>query len=220
LGKIIEQSFEQVLTKKQASVLKLLGPIAKEIGFYLAGGTAAALYLRHRCSVDFDWFTSKKLKDPLNLAESLKTKGLNIKVTEFSPGTLHCTLKAVRVSFFEYTYPLISSLVQCDSFGFMIASLDDIACMKLIAIAQRGSKKDFVDIYAICKKHKPLKELLRLAKKKFDLEDISSILFGLTYFEDADRERMPKMLWKADWRNIKSEIKKWVKEASKHEDLF
>ncbi len=201
-----------VLSKEQSSVLKLLCPIAKELGFYLAGGTAAALYLRHRRSIDLDWF-SNSFKDPLWLAENLRSKDIKLKILEFSAGTLHCKIKRIRVSFFEYTYPLLLPLVECKNFNCLIASLDDIACMKLIAIAQRGSKKDFIDLYAICKKHKRLQELLLLAKKKFNLQDISPIIFGLTYFEDADRERMPKMIWKTDWRKIKSEIKSWVKDV-------
>ena len=87
--------------------------------------------------------------------------------------------------------------------------------MKLVAIAQRGSKKDFMDIYAICKHYKPLSELLELCREKFGLDDLSSIVHGLVYFEDADKEKTPKMLWRLDWRRIKSEIKEWVREVAR-----
>jgi len=206
------EQIEQVLTQKQIYVLKLVSPIAKKLGFYLAGGTGVALFLKHRRSIDLDWFTQNTISYPLDLAEVFKKNGIKLKVLEFSQGTLHCSLRGIRLSFFEYNYPLVSPLVYCKSFDFYVASLDDIGCMKLIAIAQRGSKKDFIDIYAICKKHKNLKELFKLAKKKFRLENISAIIFGLTYFDDADKERMPYMLWKVDWRKIKKEIRQWVKE--------
>ena len=139
----------EVLTNRQTSVLKKLGPIVKELGFYLAGGTAAALHLGHRRSVDLDWFTLKKMEDPLKLAKDLKAGGIELEITGFSSGTLHCMARGVRISLFEYSYPLVSPVVAWDVFGCWIASVEDIACMKLVAIAQRGSKRDFIDIYAI-----------------------------------------------------------------------
>ena len=170
--------------------------------------------------MDLDWFTAEKLNDPLSLARELASKGMEVKVKDFSRGTLHGTIKGVKVSFFEYLYPLLSPLVPCDAFGCLAASLEDIASMKLVAIAQRGFKKDFLDIYAICKRHKPLSELLELTAKKFALEDSSSILYGLTYFEDADRERTPEMLWRIDWRRVKGEIREWVREVVGNDKRF
>ncbi|RLB37497.1 MAG: hypothetical protein DRH12_14275 [Deltaproteobacteria bacterium] len=203
----------EVLTDRQVSVLGKFGPVAKAKDFYLAGGTAVALYLGHRRSVDLDWFTLKKMEDPLRLAKELEEGGIELKVMGFSSGTLHCMVEGVRISLFEYSYPLVSPFADCDVFGCWIASLEDIACMKLVAIAQRGSKKDFMDIYAICKHYKPLPELFELCKEKFGLDDLSSIVHGLVYFEDADKERTPRMLWRLDWRRVKSEIKEWVREV-------
>ena len=205
----------EVLTDRQASVLRELGSVAKDLDFYLAGGTAVALYLGHRRSVDLDWFTSKRVEDPLKLVREFETSGVPLEIADFSRGTLHCVARGIRVSFFEYLYPLVSPLVTCGTFNCWVASLEDIACMKLVAIAQRGSKKDFIDVYAICKHDKPLPGLLEMSKKKFGLKDLSPIIYGLTYFDDADREKTPRMLWKTDWRRIKSEIKKWVTEVVK-----
>jgi len=146
------------------------------------------------------------------MAKHIEEKGLSLRVRDFSAGTLHCLMGGVNVSFYEYLYPLLSPLVRCEIYGCMVASLDDIACMKLVAIAQRGSKKDFIDIYAICTRYKPLPELIKMAQRKFKLDDISSILYGLTYFDDADGERTPRMLWRENWGEVKSQIKKWVKE--------
>ncbi|RLA78103.1 MAG: hypothetical protein DRG36_06760 [Deltaproteobacteria bacterium] len=201
----------EVLTRRQASLLSALAPMTNALNFYLAGGTGIALYLGHRHSVDLDWFRQKRLEDPLRMAKDMGEKGLSLRVRDFSAGTLHCSMGGVNVSFYEYLYPLLSPLVRCEIYGCMVASLDDIACMKLVAIAQRGSKKDFIDIYAICTRHKPLPDLIKMAKEKFELEDVSPILYGLTYFDDADGERMPRMLWRENWREIKGQIKKWVK---------
>jgi hypothetical protein len=98
--------------------------------------------------------------------------------------------------------------------NFDLASLDDLACMKLAAIAQRGSRKDFVDIHALISKHCPLEELLLLYRKKFSLQDISPVLYGLVYFEDAELEPAQQMLWKISWRQIKRDISQWVKDYS------
>lgn len=203
----------EVLTIRQASIFSSLTPITNALDFYLAEGTGIALYLGHRHSVDLDWFGQKRLEDPLRMAKEIEKKGLSLKAREFSTGTLHCSMRGINVSFFEYLYPLLFPLVRCEIYGCMVASLDDISCMKLVAIAQRESKKDFIDIYAICKHYKPLPELLELSRKKFGLDDMSSIVHGLVYFDDADKERPPRMLWRLDWRRIKSEIKEWVREV-------
>ena len=82
--------------------------------------------------------------------------------------------------------------------------------MKLVATAQRGAKKDFVDVYAIGLKHKPLRDLLQLYQRKYDIDDIGHILYALAYFDDADREPTPRMLWRVDWRTIKHTIRRWL----------
>ncbi len=90
---------------------------------------------------------------------------------------------------------------------------DYIACMKLSAIAQRGSRKVFVDVYALGLEHIPLRQMLQLYQEKFAVRDIVHVLYGLAYFDDADKERMPRMLWDIDWKTIKKTIQGWVREA-------
>ena len=87
-----------------------------------------------------------------------------------------------------------------------MASLDDLAAMKLSAIAQRGSRKDFVDIYALAEKHAPLRQLLDCYARKFSIRDTGHVLYALSYFDDAEREPMPKMLWRLSWQEIKRRI--------------
>jgi hypothetical protein len=83
--------------------------------------------------------------------------------------------------------------------------------MKLSAIAQRGHKKDFVDLYALGTKSFSLKQMLSFYQKKFSLRDIGHVLFALSYFDDAEKERMPMMLWKFQWNTMKKAIQTWVK---------
>ena len=181
--------------------------------FYLAGGTALAIYYGHRHSVDLDWFTREQIKDPMRFAQEIRDEGIPIKTTSIEKGTLYGTVSGVRISFLEYRYPLLKPLIPWPEFKCMIASLEDLACMKLSAIAQRGSKKDFADIYALSLKHNPIKEMLHLYQKKFAVQDIAHVLYGLAYFDDADKERMPRMLWDIDWKTIKKTIRGGVREA-------
>jgi predicted nucleotidyltransferase component of viral defense system len=92
-----------------------------------------------------------------------------------------------------------------------LASLEDLACMKLSAISQRGARKDFCDIFALGVKQFELKEMLEFYRRKFKIQDVGHVLYGLTYFDDAENERMPRMLWDVKWREIKETIKGWVK---------
>ena len=182
--------------------------------FYLGGGTALAIALGHRHSVDLDWFTVEQIADPLRLAQDIRAEGVSFTTGRIDRGTLHGSVSGVRVSFLEYRYPLLAPLISWPEVGCQLATLEDLSCMKLAALAQRGAKKDFVDIYALGLRGKPLAEMLRLYQRKFLVEDTIHVLYGLTYFDDADKERMPRMLWNTDWRTVKRAIQRWVKEAT------
>lgn len=95
-----------------------------------------------------------------------------------------------------------------------LAALEDLASMKLSAIAQRGARKDFCDLYALGKTSFSLQEVLGFYQKKYGIRDIGSVLYGLVYFDDAESERMARMLWDVTWREIKKTITNWVKEIS------
>jgi hypothetical protein len=206
------------LKAKQLKVLRQMSSLAQDSGFYLAGGTALAIYFGHRISVDLDWFIPKSMGDALVLAERLRSHGLKFVTQQTAPGTLHGTIAGVRVTFLEFRYPLLRPLTTWRAMGCSLASLaslDDLACMKLSAIAQRGARKDFCDIYALGIKYRPLREILGLYKRKFRVKDIGPVLYGLSYFDDAESEPMPRMLWDVNWRTIKSVIQDWVKEIGR-----
>ena len=199
------------LGKSQVSVLNQIAKFSSESGFYLAGGTALSLYFGHRKSVDLDWFTSKKIEDALDLAARIKEHGIKFSVASIATGTLHGTIAKIRVTFLEFKYPLLQPSQFISQPGFYLASLDDLACMKLSAIAQRGARKDFCDIYALGIKHRPLSEMLELYKAKFGVKEIAHVVYGLNYFDDAETERMPNMLWDVSWTTIKKTIQAWLK---------
>lgn len=201
----------EVLNGAQLQVFPALACLADIESFYLGGGTAMALQLGHRQSVDFDWFSSSTLKDPLALARRAEERGLNLEDIQVAPGTLHATVNGVRVSILEYLYPQLSEHVVWPEYSCSFASLDDLGAMKLAAVAQRGSRKDFVDIYALGDKHKPLLDLLELYRRKYSVQDIGHVLAGLAYFDDAEDEPMPTMLWDVSWHAIRSRISDWTK---------
>ncbi len=200
------------LTAKQVQILRASALTLEKRGFYLGGGTALAIYFGHRLSVDLDWFLSSAMGDALMLADSLRQAGMDFATTQVAPGTLHGTVRQVRVSFLEFRYPLLRSLVPWKELGCSLASLDDLACMKLSAIAQRGEKKDFCDLYFLGTRHRSLADMLQLYRRKFRVQDITPVLYGLSYFDEADAERMPRMLTKVTWGTMKRTIEGWVKE--------
>lgn len=199
----------EVLSDEQLRILPCLASFASAQGFYLGGGTAVALYLGHRTSLDFDWFSRKDMGDPLLLAQSARRSGLASTDIQTAPGTLHMLVDGVRISFFEYPYAEVDNALVLPEFSLELASLDDLGCMKLAAIAQRGSRKDFVDLFFIATEHKPIEEILHLYCQKYSTSDIGHILVGLTYFDDADDEPSLVMLREASWDNIKREFQQW-----------
>lgn len=205
--------YSEVLGTVQKRALRQLAPAMAQWHFYLGGGTAIALYLGHRRSLDLDWFSASQISDPMGLAQEIRDQGIAFCTGQIDRGTLHGTVSMVRVSFLEYRYSLLEPTVIWNEYDCPLAALDDLACMKLLAVAQRGSKKDFVDIYAMCLKHKSLAEMLRLYQRKYSTEDIAHLLYGLAYFDDANKERMPTMLWAVDWRTIRNAIQGWVREV-------
>ena len=148
----------EVLPIKQQRVLAELGPKAALYGFYLAGGTAVALHLGHRGSVDLNWFAAQGLPDPQKLAQDLREQSVDFVTDKVAPGTLHGSIHGVRVSFLGYRYPLLAALRPWRD-GTRVASQADLSAMKLAAVAQRGAKKDFLDIYALGRRRRSLRQM-------------------------------------------------------------
>lgn len=201
----------EVLPPEQQQVLRQLGPAVTACGFCLGGGTAIAIQLGHRQSVDLDWFTSQRLDDPMGLSRQLQSQGIELRVRAVQRRTLHGEVAGVRVSFLEFGYPLLEPAVAWPDFDCCLASLTDLAAMKLLAVSQRGAKKDFLDIYALGTQGLSLGEMLDLYRRKFSVTDVVRVLGSLCYFDDADPEPMPTMLTSNTWPEVKTAIRDWVK---------
>ena len=202
------------INREQESVLAQIGGWLTEQGYYLAGGIALAIYYGHRQSVDLDWFTTAHIPDVLALAQRLRETGMPFETGHFAPGTLYGQIGNVRISLIEFCYPLLNPLEVWPANQTALASLDDLVCMKLSAIAQRGTRKDFYDTCLLLGRHCSLADALDLFQKKFNVSDISPVLYGLAYFDDAEKEPDPILLEKITWKQVKKDILQWLKEYS------
>lgn len=202
----------EVLPGRQQEALRELGPVAVRHGFYLAGGTALALQLGHRQSFDFDWFHPHQMTLPMQLAATLRGDGVPFEAGETAPGTLHGSSRGVRVSFLAFAYPLLRPLVEWADFGVSLASLEDLAAMKLSAIAQRGAKRDFFDLAALAVEGFSLARMIELYVAKFGVKDTGHVLVALAYFDDAESDPPPIMLQPADWGAVKDTVRGWVRD--------
>jgi hypothetical protein len=124
--------------------------------------------------------------------------------------TLYGTVRGVRVSFFQFRYRLLVPLVFWPEAGCQLAALEDLACMKLSAISQRGSRKDFVDLFALGRHGFSLQQMLGWYREKFEVDDVAHLLYALVYFDDADAEPRPSMIWKVSWREVKTTLREWI----------
>src|SRR5262245_9101680 len=88
-------------------VLRAVGPRLDARGAYLAGGTALALQLGHRRSIDLDWFHRGPFEEPLRLAPELRIGRSAFVPSHIAPGTLSGIVQRVRLSVIEYRYPLL-----------------------------------------------------------------------------------------------------------------
>lgn len=170
--------------------------------FYLAGGTAAALFLHHRRSDDLDFFSEKSFRVTTVIGYLKKVgKFENLKSEK---DTLLGKLDGIKVSFFSLPYKLLEPPLK--SGNLRVAAPVDLALMKILAISDRGTKRDFIDLYLLCKNVKPLEELLLLFQKKFGQFDfnIQHIIKSLAYFDDADKGEMPEMYVEVTWGEVKS----------------
>ena len=201
---------EETLSEKTRIVLEKIAPITTP--FYLAGGTVLALLLGHRISVDLDFF-SKDTFSVSSLVEQLSALG-DLKIEDQSDNTLNGSLDGVKISFFHYPYPLLFPTEEYN--GVSLADERDIGAMKIQAISDRGSKKDFVDFFVLLKKYS-LQELLYFFYKKYEKFNYNRlhILKSLSYFYDADTNPEPVYIHPISWAEVKSFIKKIVDEYLK-----
>lgn len=196
--------FEEILSKNAKESLALLGESELVKNGYLAGGTALALQLGHRRSYDFDFFTTKKF-DEEEFLKKLKKLLPSFQTERTGWKTLLGHLGKTKFSYFYYQYPLLFNPLKYGKIN--LADVRDIAAMKIAAVSDRGTKRDFIDLYYIfcVKKIISIDEAIRLYDLKFKTlrQNKIHVLKSLSYFEDADQDIMPKMIEPVNWRLVK-----------------
>jgi hypothetical protein len=115
-------------------------------------------------------------------------------------------IDGIRVTWLHYLNPLLKPLIDVEDVpGLRLASLTDIAVMKWTAVSQRGTLKDFIDLYCICRGGCNLEDMLALLPEKYPGTDINyyHMVKSLSYFDDAERETMPVVMKKIKWPAVK-----------------
>jgi predicted nucleotidyltransferase component of viral defense system len=173
---------------------------------YLAGGTSLALQIGHRISVDLDFFTDKKF-DEGQLTEELSELP-EFKLDSRSTNTILGNIGETSFSIFYYKYPLLAETLDFE--GLQLASKNDIAAMKINALEDRGTKRDFVDVFFLAKDFS-LDEMIKFYDEKYDAlsDHLYPIIRSLGYFADAEADEKPlQMLVETDWEAVKKFFEK------------
>lgn len=193
-----------IIDNKRYNLLKDITEVVSIPQFYMIGGTALSLQLGLRESYDFDFCVPKQFNNEV-LLEELGTLG-ELKVKQNQKGTCDVILNGVQVSFFYYPNKVINEFITTDEMPKLkIASILDIAIMKVVAIGGRGSKKDFFDLYNIMNKYEiSIEQIAKgLIQKCGERANYVNIIMGLSYYEDAEQEELPKLYIEYNWEKIK-----------------
>ncbi len=202
----------KVLPAAAWAVVKRLDRAGALDEWILAGGTALALQLGHRISVDLDFFRHGDF-ELTPLRERLAGLG-KLEVVAMAQGTLHCRLDGIRLTFLHSEVPFLYETSPYR--GLRLADVRDIAAMKVIAIAGRGSRKDFIDLHAILEAGTSFGDLLAVVEHRYRYTAFNAmhLLRSLVYFDDAEAEPMPRMLAKVGWpeirRRLEDEARDWA----------
>ena len=199
----------------ESRTLELLKQLQAEpllSGFNLVGGTALALRLGHRKSIDLDLFT----REEFNL-EELKTMLINkyeLKISYERHQTLKGFIDGVMIDCIQFNYPHLQAPNTID--GVRLESIPDIIAMKLSAIAQNGTRiKDFIDI-AMLSTIYSFDEMLNFYISKFPKANVLMPIKALTYFDEIDfNESVVMISGKFDWKYIDKRLNEMVRDSKK-----
>lgn len=191
-------------TAIDTATLELLKGLMNEPAFSslrLVGGTALALKIGHRRSVDIDLFGTIE-SDIYTLSQKLSILGKVILLNQTD--NIHVYLvNAIKVDLVNYPYPWLEPVLITDRIR--IADNKDIAAMKLAAITGRGTRKDFIDLYFLLKQY-TLSEMVSYYEKKYSDGSVFLVLKSLIYFDNAEQEQTPVMMHQISWEEVKRTI--------------
>jgi len=199
----MNQLFWNTITQDMHLVLRAFfqSGIAKK--FYLAGGTALSLQIGHRHSIDLDLFSQTEDIPSIRADLEKSFSSLEPELADASWGNLVYVVKNVRVGFYGYGYAMVNPLIEAENSR--LASMEDIALMKMDALLSRANRKDFYDLYFICQ-NVSLRQLFNQASQKYpSVRDFEvQVVKRLVYFESADHDPEPNLIKPTAWKTVKN----------------
>ena len=171
-----------ILNDKQVELLPLIGEFKRE--YYLVGGTAIALYIGHRRSIDFDLFKFAPLNQKKNV-EKIHQFGYEPLITWNVTDQMNLVVNDVKLTFFQYPSQIKANNIFEGQIR--IPELIDLAAMKAYALRRRSKWKDYVDLFFLLKEQFSFETISQRANAIFG-NMFSDKLFRsqLSYFEDID----------------------------------
>lgn len=174
--------YKEVLSKKQVELLFVMEKFKRE--YYLVGGTAIALYLGHRRSIDFDMFKRSPLNHKKNL-DKLNVSGFPYRVTRRVEEQMNLIINDVKLTFFQYPFEIKAN--EKFENTFRVPALIDLAAMKAYALGRRSKWKDYVDLFFLLTEHFSIGQISARANTIFgDLYSEKLFRSQLCYFGDID----------------------------------
>ena len=180
----------EILSREQADLLPFIKKYIKQ--YYLVGGTAIALHIGHRRSIDFDLFTEGKVNTN-SLRKQVLSSGFPSDVIHQDVDQIHFNINKVKLTFYKYPFTIPANIFH--EVYFRIPDLPSLAAMKAFALGGRGKWKDYVDLYFIIKNHFSVQEISAKAKALFT-DVFKPILFNkqLCYFKDISFEEQVEFM--------------------------
>lgn len=199
----------ETITQETHSLLEELSDLSVLKDARLVGGTALALQLGHRTSTDLDFFgrinaDSEELRDILREIGSVEVASVSKNINIF-------WLNGIKVDMVNYPYPWLDLPIEENRVR--LASLNDIAAMKIAAIVNRGTKKDFIDLYTLLQSFS-LDNILDMYSRKYSDGSLFIVMKSLIYFDDAETDPMPNVLNDTTWEDVKDCLRTVVRDSS------
>jgi len=171
--------------------------------FFLVGGTGLALQIGHRISLELDLFSTNPFDNDQMLSDL--EIGYNFCLDSQNKNTLMGEIEGVKVDFITHNYPLVKPLLLGESIR--MASLYDIAAMKLNAISGNGNKlKNFIDV-AYLSSMLTLSDMLDAYQEKYASRNPTMVIKALDYYQDINFDENIEMLGgHYSWENVKSRL--------------
>ena len=191
----------ETIEPKTLELLRKLQSLSIFENSRLVGGTALALQLGHRKSIDLDIF-GKIAATPEEIQETCSEVG-SLEISKTSKNINIYWVDGIKVDCVNYPYEWLEECRVLD--GVRFASISDIAAMKISAIINRGTKKDFIDLHFLLKEMS-LNHILDLYDQKYTDGSRFIAIKSMTYFEDAESDPMPYMFEDVTWVDVKKSI--------------